>query len=253
MGVLSIVRRYVVAVFALVVITWSGLFLLDEVTSLPASVGPNAVTAVHVGVILTAMVVVVLIIRRLRSTLGTFMGSHVSAMITFFMVLVTVIAASLAVLSALHVPTDTLLLGGGILSVVIGLVVSTLFGNIISGALMLTTFPFRIGDSVLVNNIPGRIEEITTLYTKISNNSGSDTIIPNNAIVSGAVSISHLPTDARAISNRLHYSVGDRIYTSYIGGEGTVTEITPYSTQVMLDSGGRLLYRTTAYSRQLFR
>ena len=30
--------------------------------------------------------------------------------------------------------------------------------------------------------------------------------------------------------------VGDRIYTSYVGGEGSVLEITPYSTRVLLDS-----------------
>jgi small-conductance mechanosensitive channel len=153
------------------------------------------------------------------------------------MVLITIIAAFFALLDTLHVPPDNLLLGGGIVSIVIGLVVSTLFGNIISGALMLTTFPFRIGDIVLVNNIPGRIEEITSLYTRISTNSGSDTVIPNSAIVSGTTSISRLPTDPNAISTRLHFAVGDRIYTSYVGGEGTVLEITPYSTRVLLDSG----------------
>ena len=74
----------------------------------------------HIGVILSAMAVVVLLIRHLRSTMGTFVGSHISAVITFFMVLISVIATSFAILNTLHVPTDTPLLGGGIVSVVIG-------------------------------------------------------------------------------------------------------------------------------------
>jgi small-conductance mechanosensitive channel len=238
MSVLLTLRRYLLALTALMVVAWSSLYVIDLlVSALPRSMGLNVQTGLHIGVILVASAVVIVMVRRLRSTLSKTVGSHMAVLFTFFMVLITVIATFFAVLETLSVPPDTLLLGGGIVSIVIGLVVSTLFGNIISGALMLTTYPFRIGDIVLVNNIPGRIEEITSLYTRISSNSGSDTVIPNSAIVSGATFISRLPTDLNTISTRLHFSVGERIYTSYIGGEGKVMEITPYSTRVLLDSG----------------
>jgi small-conductance mechanosensitive channel len=231
------VRSYILVVGLLIVAAWVGLFALDQVVTLPGTLGMDVQVALHIAVIIASTAGIILIIRRLRSTLAKSFGSHASVLLTFFMVLISLVGAFFALLNAVHVPANTLLLGGGIVSIVIGLLVSTLFGNIISGALMLTTFPFRIGDFVLVNSIPGRIEEVTSLYTRISSNSGGDTVIPNSAIISGNILISRLPTDTTTISTRLNYAVGDRIYTSYIGGEGTVTEITPYSTRVLLDSG----------------
>jgi small-conductance mechanosensitive channel len=153
------------------------------------------------------------------------------------MIIITSLFVLFAVLNTLQVPPNTLLIGGGILSIVIGLIVSTVFGNIISGALLLTTYPFKVGENVIVNNVTGKILEITSLYTRILNTSGSETVIPNAAIIQGSAVVSKLSTDDSSLSTRLHYSVGDKIYTSYISGEGTVVEITPLHTKIHLDSG----------------
>jgi small-conductance mechanosensitive channel len=105
-----------------------------------------------------------------------------------------------------------------------------------TGALMLTMFPFRVGDTVIVGNVPGKILEINTFYTRVLNDSGSETILPNTAVIGGSVPVTRLAS-GDSVSSRLEYSVGDRVYTNYIGGEGIVTEITPFSTKVHLDSG----------------
>lgn len=202
---------------------------------------PGVVGGLHdsfrIAIIIVAGGMAILLTRRLRQSIAGQAGAHLASMITFFMVILTVVGVFFGVLNTLQVSSETLLLGGGIVSIVVGLVISTLFGNVISGALMLTTFPFKVGDGVMVNNVPGRIEQITTLYTSVSTNSGGETIIPNSAITSGSVMISKLSSSDTTFGNRLHYSIGDRVYTSYTASEGVVTEITPFYTRVLMDSG----------------
>jgi small-conductance mechanosensitive channel len=180
--------------------------------------------------------VVLLFIKRLRRRLSLFFGAHAATIVTFIMALVTSIVAGFAILRVYQVPADTLLLGGGVITIVVGLAVSTVVGNIISSTLMLTTYPFRVGGDVLVNNIPGTIEEVTPMFTRIRNNSGADTVIPNTAIISGGVTLTKTSIGA-VVSHKLPYAVGDRIFTSYVGGEGTVVEITSFQTRVELDEG----------------
>jgi small-conductance mechanosensitive channel len=93
----------------------------------------------------------------------------------------------------------------------------------------------------MVNNIPGRITQITALATRIRTDIG-DVAIPNSAVASGSVIITRIhPHEAAALS-RLPYARGDRIVTTYIEGEGTVKEITPIHTKILLDSGRKLLF-----------
>ena len=193
--------------------------------------------ALRIAIIAGAAILTVVLARELRKRISGQVGAHLASMITFFVAIVTAVAAFFGILSTLQVSSETLLLGGGVFSVVVGLVVSTLFGNVISGALMLTTFPFKVGDGVMVNNVPGRIEEITTLYTSIVTNSGGETVIPNSAITNGTVTISKLSPTGVTQANQLRFAVGDRIYTSYTASEGIITEITPFYTKVLLDSG----------------
>jgi small-conductance mechanosensitive channel len=246
MGVASSLEKLVLAVIALFVLAWAAIFALDLLASSQASFAVNFGEAAKVAILLGAGGLAVYLMRRFNKTLAGYTGHHMASLITFFMIILACIGTLFGILNTLHVPSDTLLLGGGVVSIVVGLLVSTLFGNVISGGLMLTTFPFKVGDGVLVNNIPGRIEEITTLYTRISNNSGSETIIPNSAIVQGSVSLSKLTSDGAELASRLHYSVGDRVYTTYIGGEGVVAEITPFHTKVILDSNREAVIPNTA-------
>jgi small-conductance mechanosensitive channel len=140
----------------------------------------------------------------------------------------------LTILEIFNVPANSLLLGGSFGAIIVGLAISTLFGNVFSGALMVFAKPVAVGDEVLVNNIPGRIEEISTLFTRIGNESGTETIIPNSALISGSVTLTKVPSGS-AVSSRLPFKVGDRVYTSYIGGEGVVKSAEATYTTVVLD------------------
>ena len=190
----------------------------------------------QVCVVLVAGGLIMALIRRSSKHIRGSAGPYAASVFSYVLVLLNTFVVLLVVLEILHVPADSLLLGGGFGAIIIGLAVSTLFGNIFSGALMLLTKPVGVGDDVLVNGIPGRIEAISTMFTKIQNESGTETVVPNTAIISGAVTLTKVPPIS-VTTSRLPFTMGDRVYTSYVGGEGMVKGISSLYTTVLLDGG----------------
>lgn len=86
---------------------------------------------------------------------------------------------------------------------------ATFVGNILAGTLVLITHPFRAGDTVMVNNVPGRVLEITAMVTRIRNDVGGLVVIMNTAIVQGGVIVTTFPAEA-VVPSRLPYSLNDR-------------------------------------------
>jgi small-conductance mechanosensitive channel len=98
-----------------------------------------------------------------------------------------------------------------------------------------------VGDTVLVNNIPGRVTEMTALVTRIRTDVGQISV-PNSAIASGTVIITTVQKyETKAESqSRLPYSAGDRVVTTLMNEQGLVKELTPLHTTILLDSGKEL-------------
>jgi len=229
-------RNFILRIELLIVGTWLGVFIFDRLVATPSPLPIIGFRAIEAGLVILATTATGIEIRNFKSTLSKHVGPHAASTLSFVMVVTSVVIGFFAVLHVFQIAADSLLVGGGVVAVVVGIFVSTLFGNVASGALILAAFPFRVGESVMINSIPGRIEEITGMYTRIRNTSGSETVIPNSAIIQGSVVVTKMRTKS-AHPSELPYAVGDRIYTSYIGGEGRVTEITPFHTKVVLDSG----------------
>jgi small-conductance mechanosensitive channel len=172
-------------------------------------------------------------IRRVLQRIPTKIPAHLVASISFFSIILISVIASLILLYIWGVQPQTILVGGGVAAIVLGVGVSTIIGNILSGALMLTTFPAKIGDSIYIvnDNVHGTIEEISTLYTKIHLDSGMEYIVPNSAIIQGNIRLlkeGHLKT-------LLPYVEGDKIELSN-GSEkfsGTITKITSRFTTIL--------------------
>jgi small-conductance mechanosensitive channel len=128
----------------------------------------------------------------------------------------------------LEVDAQAILVGGGVTAVIIGIALSTIVGNILSGGLVLTTFPAKIGDSIFIvnDNVHGKIDEVSLLYTKVRTDQGSEYFVPNSAIVQGQIRLTKEPTFKE--ENNLPFSEGDSIeLMSQMGTfAGTVTKIT---------------------------
>jgi small-conductance mechanosensitive channel len=191
--------------------------------------------------------IIIAFIRRSKNLIAKHIGAQLATVFQFFMILAASILMTFALLGIFQVSPTTLLISGGIVSIVVGLVISTFVGNILAGTLVFMTHPFRVGDIVLVNNlIPGRVEEISAMVTRVRNDVGGQIVIPNSAIMQGGVVVTTFPRHEASLPSRLPYSVGDRVYTTYMNVEGIVKEITAFHTRILLDSGRELTFLNTS-------
>jgi small-conductance mechanosensitive channel len=242
----SSLKRLVFTVAALVVSTLASVYLFDQLIAEQIGLPDLLHQTGRALIVVLFGLLIILSIRRSKHLLSKHVGVHPATVFQFFMILAVGIVMIFAFLHIFNVSASNLLIGGGIVSIVIGLVISTFVGNILAGTLVLMTHPFRVGDTVLINNIPGRVEEITAMATKVKNDVGGRIVIPNTAIMQGGVIITSFGGHDADVMVRLPYSSGDRIYTTYLGQEGVVTELTSFYTKILLDSGKELTFLNTS-------
>ena len=238
----SSVKRFALVIAILIVVAFGLLFAYDQLFAAQVHLTMLIHQTVRTVIVVSFGLIIVLFIRRSRPLLSKHVGVHVATVFQLFMILIVGIVVFFSSLSIFEVSPTTLLVGGGIASIVIGLVISTFVGNILAGTLVLVTRPFSIGDIVTVNNIPGRVEEITAMVTRIRNDIGGLVVIPNTAIVQGGVIVTTFPASEAIVGRRLPYSQGDRVYTTYMNAEGVVKELTAFYTKILLDSGREITF-----------
>jgi small-conductance mechanosensitive channel len=182
-----------------------------------------------------------LLLRRARPLLTTRIGAQAASVLQFFIGAIVIVVMGFGVLHTLGVSPETLLTGAGIISITIGLIISTFVGGILAGTLVFTSHQFRVGDTVIVNNIPGKVTDMTAIVTRIRTDVGQMSI-PNSAIASGTVIVTTVHKYEAKSQSRLSYSTGDRVITTYMNEEGLVKELTPLHTTILLDSGRELTF-----------
>jgi small-conductance mechanosensitive channel len=186
-----------------------------------------------------------LALSRSKQLLTPHIGVQAATVLQFFLLAIAGITLGFVVLGIFGVPASTLLTSAGIISVTVGLIISTFVGGLLSGALVFTTHKLKIGDDVMVNNMPGKVTDMSALVMRIRTDVGQITI-PNSAVASGGVIVTAVRQPEPQQESRLHYVVGDRVITSYKYEEGTVKEITPFHTKVQLDSGKEITFLNTS-------
>lgn len=241
-GFVGSLKRFVVILVLLVAVAFAFVFSFDQLVAPRIQLTTLIAQTVKTVIVVAFGFVIIFFIRRSKSLLSKHVGLHLAGIFQFFMILVVGIVMAFASLDIFQVSPTTLLLGGGIVSIIIGLVISTFVGNILAGTLVLITHPFRVGDTVLINNVPGNVEEITAMVTRIKNDIGGLMVIPNTAIVQGGVIVTTFPASETVIRRRLPYSLGDKVYTTYMNQEGVVKELTPFFTKILLNSGKGLTF-----------
>jgi len=243
-GFVSSVKRFTLIIALLVIVAFGIAFSFDQLIAKQTQLPTLVLVAQTVKTVIVVVfgLIIIFFIRRSRPLLSKYVGIHLAAVFEFFMILVVGVVMILTSLNIFQVSPTTLLIGGGIASIVMGLVISTFVGNILAGTLVLMTRPFGVGDSVMVNNVPGKVVEITAMVTRIKNDIGGLIVIPNTAIVQGGVIVTTFPASDTPVRGRLPYSLGDRIYTTYMNQEGVVKELTPFYTRILLDSGRELTF-----------
>ena len=225
----------------IVILAFSTIYIFDLFVAAPINLPMFMVESFRIIIILAFWLTAILLLRRAKPLLTPHIGIQAATIIQFAMLAVAVLFMTFGVLNTLGVSPQTLLTSAGIISVTVGLIISTFVGGILSGALVFTTYQFKIGEDVMVNNIPGRVIDMTALVMRIRTDVGQISI-PNSAIASGAVIITTVHKFEGTQENRLHYIAGDRVITSYMNEQGTIKELTALHTTVLLDSGKEITF-----------
>jgi small-conductance mechanosensitive channel len=240
-GFIDSFKKFAIILAFLIILAFGSVYLFDQFVAAPLNIFVFSRETLRIILIAGFWLIVLLFLRRAKPFMTTRIGTQAATILQFSIGAVALLVMSFGVLHTLGVSPAGLLTGAGFATITIGLIISTFVGGVLSGALVFTTHNFRVGDDVLVNNIPGRIVEMTALVTKIGTDVGQMSI-PNSAIASGTVIVTTIHKHEVKSLNRLPYVIGDRVVSTYMNEEGVVKELTPFHTIIALDSGKELTY-----------
>jgi small-conductance mechanosensitive channel len=240
-GILGSLRKAAVFLLLIVIIATATVLFFELFVAEPINLPALVRQVANIAIVFIFFLPVIYVLSQLKQLLTPHLGVQAATILQFIFTAFAIIAIVFIVLDIVGVPLTTLITSAGIISVTIGLIVSTFVGGILSGALVLTTHQLKIGEDVMVNNMPGRIVDMTALVLRIRTDVGQITI-PNSAVASGGVIITAVRPPQPAQETRLPYVVGDRVVTSYRNEEGIVTELTAFHTTVLLDSGRQITF-----------
>lgn len=229
-------QRLVLYLIVTLILTIFTLYIFHQFIATSISLLILLEESVRIIIILLFAGLALIIIRRFKPFITQRIGNQFSTIIQYFLTAVIVAAVVFETLNILQPNSATeLITGAGIITITVGLIISTFVGSLLSGFLVFTNYKFKVDDKVMFNNIPGRIIEMTALVLRIQTDVGQVTI-PNSAVASGGVIITVLHEYPNLESGRLHYRVGDRVLTSYNNEQGIIKEITALATTIQLDS-----------------
>jgi small-conductance mechanosensitive channel len=234
--VVNSIKRFFTILILLIAVAIVTVVLYRLYVAAPITEHAIIYESIGIAIIIGFWAAIFTFIRRSRPLMEHYLGEQATTILNIFLGAITIIVMVLAVLNTLGASAQTLLTGAGFASITIGLIISTFVGGLLAGALVFSTHRFRVGDTVIVNNIPGTVTELTALVTRITTDTGLITI-PNSAISSGGVVITKVHKFDPNFQSRLPYVGGDRVITSYMVGEGTVKSLTALRTVILLDSG----------------
>ncbi len=240
-GFVDSFKRFFILLTFVMILGISTIYIFDLFVAAPINMPIFLKQAFRIILILGFWLTIILLLRHATPFLTASIGTQAATVLQFSIGAIAVLVMSFGVLHTLGVSPETLLMGAGITSITIGLIISTFVGGILAGALVFTIHQFKVGDNVIVNNIPGKVTDITALVTRIRTDVGQMSI-PNSAIASGAVIITAVHKYDAKSQSRLPYSVGDRVITTYMNEEGVIRELTPLHTTLLLDSGKELTF-----------
>ncbi len=234
-------KKFALILAFLIVLAVSSVYLFDLFIAVPVNLFAFSRETFRIILIVGFWLIILLFLRKAKPFMANRIGAQAATVLQFSLGAIAVLVMMFGVLHTLGVSPESLLTGAGFATITIGLIVSTFIGGILSGALVFTTHNFRVGDDVLINNIPGRIVDMTALVTKITTDVGQMSI-PNSAIASGSVIMIAVHKHEYKLFSRLPYAVGDRVISTYMNEEGTVKGLTPLHTIIALDSGRELMF-----------
>lgn len=153
-------------------------------------------TAIHLNQIVIALLLVLVgfwVSRRIASTVGSRLirfkriDKNAAAAIQKIIFYTLVIVIVLVALPIAGIPITIFTVLGGAVAIGVGFGAQALFNNLISGLIIMTEQPIRLGDIVEVNDHQGRVESIGNRCTRIRRFDGIDVLVPNSHFLENPV------------------------------------------------------------------
>ena len=167
--------------------------VVDELESIRFSLGKSSVSLLHVFQVGMTSVLVLVLSLWLSATIERRVLNHTVSDLSMRKVASNTLRAlllmlgALFALSAVGVDLTALSVIGGALGVGIGFGLQKLAANYISGFVILIERSLRIGDYVRVDGFEGSVTDIKTRYTLIRANNGSESVVPNELLITQRV------------------------------------------------------------------
>ncbi|MDA8127242.1 MAG: mechanosensitive ion channel [Betaproteobacteria bacterium] len=141
------------------------------------------------AVVVVALVVALALARFIETRLMGFTEMNLSLRLALSKAARTVllIVAVLVTLPAVGIDLTVLSVFGGALGVGIGFGLQKVASNYISGFIILLDRSVRIGDLVTVDNKYGQVSQINTRYTLLKALDGTESIVPNETLITQTV------------------------------------------------------------------
>ena len=162
------------------------------------------------ALLLAAFPVITLVNRLLWKRTGRGAGTDAPRVLADTTTILVWLAAVLLVLQYVYgVRVPGLLAGSGVVALIIGLALQTLLGNLLAGMALHFERPFRTGDWLLVDDMHGRVVEVSWRSTRLVTTDDVLIDVPNNKIVSNTITNFANPTPRHAVHATigLHYDV----------------------------------------------
>ncbi len=136
-------------------------------------------------ILIVGFMVITRIIRRtlqLAVSKGN-LGVSKSVVLGRWMAIIAGITLIVTAFNLVEIPLSAFAFFGGALAIGVGFGTQNLLKNLISGVMLLIEKPIRIGDLVEVDGVTGTVTSIGIRFSTIHGSQGTDTLIPNSALV----------------------------------------------------------------------
>ncbi len=202
------VMEAVAATIVVLVILLSMVYVLTDFLKIPF----NLARFVNAGLVAVVIYVILrLLTRFISSYLSRFTKVSRIHPLIFLINILGYFIMGVAVLGVIGVNVTSLILGGSLVTVIIGLASQTVLANQFAGILLTVTRPFKVGDLVTINTwqyggtfptlfpkyfsvdrieataYTGTVRDLTINYTVMALTSGDTVKLPNGVIVQAAV------------------------------------------------------------------
>jgi small-conductance mechanosensitive channel len=148
--------------------------------------------------------------------------------------------SALLVIPAVRAVAGGLLASSAVLGIVVGFASQRTLGNFVAGLLIAFTQPLRLGDSVVIEDVEGVVEEIGLIYTFVRTENGDRLVIPNEKLASDTIRNSTIRSREKVAEITLQVPLGrdvgavvDRLRQLQDGADVFVSELAGNATIVV--------------------